>query len=598
MVDGMKPEHQRKVNIVGAGLAGLSAAKTLAEAGIASRLVSVQISQRAQSNLAEGGINGALNLMGEDDSVAEHFEDTMRGGCDLADPQMVKNLVNAAPDLILELDRSGVPFHRENGHMIQRNFGGQKKKRTAYAMSSTGKVLVASLIDEVRKYEVENLVTRLSHHRFLDLIVEGSDCKGVKIYDEYEKKIQILSGPVILASGGMNGMFYGKTTGTTANTGIVTANALRHGVTCANLEFIQYHPTTTSIVGKRLLVSEAARGEGGRLFYLDLQGNPVYFMEDQYGKRGNLMPRDVISNEMARLEGIHHMKHFYLDLREIPEDTWNHKLADLREELIHFLSLDPKKDPIPVSYGIHYFMGGIHVDSGHRTNVKGLYAAGECAAAYHGANRLGGNSLLGAVFGGKKAAGTLKEEWEQEDNGIPKEELSQEGTSEEGIVDDKISPADLEYLERCQVNRYGIPEILSEGMGIVRSEETIKEALQNIQRIRESGPDTKSQYETMEFEEQLLLAEGMLQAALNRKETRGAHVRKDYPERLESYRKTTIVEYKEKKLRVDFQEIPPAGGAGMDQSGEIAKGAGIDETDETDGTYETVRTDEKGGCLD
>ena len=212
-------KQQMPINIIGAGLAGLSAAKTCAEAGIRVRLISSQPSERAQSNLAEGGINAALNVMGEDDSTENHFRDTMKGGCDLADPNMVRNLTQDAPDIVMEMDRLGVPFHRENGHMVQRNFGGQKKKRTAYAKSSTGKVLTTALIDAVRKYEVQGLVERYPHHRFEKLILRNEAAAGVLVCDRYSGKETVMAGRVLMACGGMNGLFAGATTGTTANTG-------------------------------------------------------------------------------------------------------------------------------------------------------------------------------------------------------------------------------------------------------------------------------------------------------------------------------------------------------------------------------------------
>ena len=256
------------VNIIGAGLAGLSAAITLAEKGISCNLVSNYPSERAQSVMAEGGINGALDTMGEGDNVENHFADTMKAGGDIADEAAVRGLTNAAPEIIRYLGGLGVPFNLKDNLIQQRNFGGQKKKRTAYAKSSTGKVLMTALIDEVRKYEAIGLVKRYSHHEFLELRLDddGGVCKGVEIRDNYTDRVYYLRGSVILATGGMAGVFRGVTTGTTANTGDVTAKVFSQGVRLSNLEMIQYHPTTIEIADKVCLVSEAARGEGGRLF--------------------------------------------------------------------------------------------------------------------------------------------------------------------------------------------------------------------------------------------------------------------------------------------------------------------------------------------
>lgn len=530
-------ENTEKINIIGAGLAGLSAARILAEMGIPVRLVSVQQSERAQSNLAEGGINAALNVMGENDTVGEHFQDTMAGGCKLADPNMVAGLTRSAPDLVRDLDGLGVPFHREKGKLIQRNFGGQKKKRTSYAKSSTGKVLMAAMIDQVRRYEAEGLVDRYCHHRFERLVLEEGVCQGAEITDIYSKKIVYFPGKVIMACGGMNGMFPGLTTGTTADTGTASARLFCQGVCFANLEFLQYHPTTVEISGKRLLVSEAARGEGGRLFYEKEDGSPCYFMEEKYGQRGNLMPRDVISREMALLG-----RQAYLDLRDLPKETWDHKLSDLREEIIHYLGIDPTIAAIPVSPGIHYFMGGIFVDEDHRTNIPGLYAAGECACAYHGANRLGGNSLLGAVYGGRKAAQCAGEEYLKQDH----EDYNQQNLTE-------ITEPDLKKEEELNIKDLALEEkmarTLASAMGILREKSQLDDALEIISRLQKQAVSEETRA-------RLLLARAMLLSALERKESRGAHTRLDYPETDEDFRRTTRVACHGEAISIDFQEIP------------------------------------------
>lgn len=522
------------MNIIGAGLAGLSAAKTFAEAGIHVRLVSYQASERAQSNLAEGGINAALNVMGEEDSIRGHFEDTLRGGCYLADPNMVRNLTDGAPGIVMEMDSLGVPFHRENGHLIQRNFGGQKKKRTAYAKSSTGKVLMTALIDAVRRYEAEGLVERYPHHRFERLILKNGRACGVQICDRFRDQEIVLEGAVLMACGGMNGLLGGLTTGTTSNTGAAAAMLLEQGVEFANLEFLQYHPTTVSITGKRLLVSEAARGEGGRLFYLDMDGNRRYFMEEKYGERGNLMPRDVISREMVMLG-----KPVCLDLTGLDEKTWGVKLSDLREEIIHYLGIDPAAELVPVSPGIHYFMGGILVDEHHRTNIPDLYAAGECACAYHGANRLGGNSLLGAIFGGREAARTAI--------------LQLSGKTEAGHA----SPQDRRTCRAVTEAEGSIHEemtqLLAKGLAALRDKETLETALNRLVELRTQAESTDA---SDELRSELLLGEAMLRCALARKESRGAHTRLDFPDTDEVMRKTTVVRVEDGAVRIRFREIP------------------------------------------
>ena len=225
-----------RINIIGAGLAGLSAALTLAEKGISCRLISAQHSERAQSVLAEGGINAALDTMGENDSVSLHFEDTMKGGVMLADPNAVKALTDNAPAVVRKLAALGVPFNRNpDGSIMLRSFGGQKKKRTAFVRSSTGKMIMTALIDGVRKYEAKGLVERLPHHTLIRLLTEGDKSTGVRIRDEHSGALTDLAGEVILAYGGLNGFFPDMTTGTVTNNGTAAAVLFCQGVNIANV---------------------------------------------------------------------------------------------------------------------------------------------------------------------------------------------------------------------------------------------------------------------------------------------------------------------------------------------------------------------------
>ncbi len=527
------------VNIIGAGLAGLSAALSLARKGIPCRLISPMPSERAQSVMAEGGINASLDTMGENDSPAEHYSDTMKGGVYLADPNSVWNLCSKAPGTVNMLLSLGAALRTENGRPVLRNFGGQKKKRTAYAKSSTGKILMTALIDAVRRYESEGTVKRYSHHRLHSLDIADGKCRGLEAVDLYSRTVISMSGSVILASGGMNSLFPGMTTGSTVNTGDVTALAFACGAELANPEFIQYHPTTFPITGKRCLVSEAARGEGGRLFALR-NGKPWYFMEEKYPELGNLMPRDVVSREMYLV-----MKDkdcggkVYLDMTGLDKTVWENKLTDLREECIRYLGTDPAKKPVEVSPGIHYYMGGINVDEYHRTNISGLYAAGECACQYHGANRLGGNSMLGAVFGGQIAAESAASETDADNTGV--EETVKAGT--------------IEIMQPT-----GIPgeaaQLLRDSLGIFRSGEKLEAAAEKMQELIDSEQDALQR-------NRMLLGKAALLGALNRKESRGAHTRTDYPGTDDkNYRKTTVAVFDGKEIKVSFRDIPEKRGEG------------------------------------
>jgi len=517
------------INIIGAGLAGLSAAMTLAERGIKCALISAQNSERAQSVLAEGGINAALDTMGEGDTTELHFEETMLGGVQLADPIAVRALTENAPDVVRRLASLGVPFNRNpDGSIMLRSFGGQKKKRTAFAQSSTGKMIMTSLIDEVRKYEARGLVTRFPHHTFVRLLTENGECTGVRVSDNYTGKMYDLHGTVITAGGGLNGFFPGITTGTVTNTGNITAVMFAQGVKLANLEMIQYHPTTIGIPGKRCLISEAARGEGGRLFS-EKKGDVLYFMEERYPELGNLMPRDVVSREM--FFELRDGRDTFLDMTGIPADTWKNKLSDLRKEVMDYMILDPAEDPIPVEPGIHYFMGGIYTDPSHRTSMPGLFAAGECACIYHGANRLGGNSMLGAVFGGMTAARSAAQNADKSAGAD-----CSEFTEKDGFA---VTHSASFASETCR--------ILSSGLGIVRNESGIKKALAEINALP-CANDTETARKAV--------AQAMLYSALGRTESRGAHFREDFPETLVNFRQTTVSEYNGGTVCVTFDDIP------------------------------------------
>lgn len=517
------------INIIGAGLAGLSAALTLAEQGVPCNLVSYAPSERSQSVMAEGGINAALDTSGEHDTIEEHYADTIKGGVYLADENAVWGLCSHAPEIVTKLDRLGVPFSHNDKGIVQRYFGGQKKKRTAYVKASTGKMLVTALIDEVRKYEVKGLITRYPRHRFVQLILDNGACQGVQIADRFTGESIMLSGAVIIACGGMAGLFDGMTTGSTHNTSDVAAALFAQGVELSNLEFIQYHPTTIGISGKRLLISEAARGEGGRLFVRH-NGEPWYFMEEKYPELKNLMPRDVVSAEMVAVTSRDDCEdQVYLDMTGIDKKVWKTRLSDLRDQCVHYIAVDPMKEPIPVSPGIHYFMGGIWVDEHHRTNIKNLYAAGECACQYHGANRLGGNSLLGAIYGGRVAAECIMKSRIEETN---------------------IGVQHTTYSEVSPLLAERISTILYRALPIMRNETDMKAAQQELNAM--FTPDLNEAEKR-----RLSLALAMVRSAIERKESRGAHKRVDYPERDDaSFRKQSVVRFENDQITLSLRDIP------------------------------------------
>lgn len=545
----------RAVLIIGAGLAGLSAAITLAEGGRKSVLISALPAERAQSVMAEGGINAALDTYGQGDSPEQHFEDTMAAGCGLADPNAVRAMTAEAPEIVEKLAKLGVAFNRTaEGKLDQRYFGGQEKRRTVFAQSSTGKQVTAALIQRARYWESRGMIERRDHHALLDLVMtEDGACAGCILRDGHSGETGVCLGPVLLCCGGLNGLF-GKTTGTVQNTGGAAAAAFAAGVPCANLEMIQYHPTTAAISGKRALISEAARGEGGRLFLL--RGDaPWYYMEELYPKFGSLMPRDVVSRETARLCREYGQETAWLDMTGITAGAFEEKLADLRAFCREFLHLDPKTAPIPVYPGIHYFMGGLYVDALHRTPARHLYAAGECACQYHGANRLGGNSLLGALRGGRQAARTILAGETEDDVLSPPEQAAAQWRQKLREIEGRCGACSCAAGEQC------LAQTMRAALGIERSEETLRagaEALAALAEELRRGRDSRVRpEEQLALERRVDLAAAMTESARERKESRGAHWRRDFPERRDAdFQKTTLACRRDGKTEIAFAEIP------------------------------------------
>src|SRR5579862_5807831 len=392
--------------VVGGGLAGLMTAIKIAEIGVPVDLFSVVPVKRSHSVCAQGGINAAVNWKGEGDTPWEHFDDTIYGGDFLANQSPVKAMCEHGPAIVFLLDRMGVMFNRTpEGLLDFRRFGGTKHHRTAFAGATTGQQLLYALDEQVRRYEAAGLVRKFEIWEFLSAITDGDGaCRGIVALNQRTMEVKAFrAGAVMLATGGP-GIIFGKSTNSMVNTGGAAGAAYAQGALYANAEFIQVHPTSIPGEDKLRLISESVRGEGGRVWtYRD--GKPWYFLEDMYPAYGNLVPRDIATRAIFKVVfemnlGINGEPMVYLDVTHIDAKTLDRKLGGVLEIYEKFMGDDPRKVPMKIFPGMHYSMGGLWVDYDHMTNIPGLFAAGEVDYQYHGANRLGANSLLSCLYTG------------------------------------------------------------------------------------------------------------------------------------------------------------------------------------------------------
>jgi succinate dehydrogenase / fumarate reductase flavoprotein subunit len=385
-----------KIVVVGGGLAGLAAVIKIAEAGGHVDLFSIVPVKRSHSVCAQGGINAAKNLKGEGDTTWQHFDDTIYGGDFLANQPPVKAMCEAAPAIIDLLDRMGVPFNRTpEGLLDFRRFGGTLFHRTAFAGATTGQQLLYALDEQVRRYESEGKVTKYEHWEFLSAVLDNNkECSGICAMDLRSMEVRTFpADAVIMATGGI-GAIFGKSTNSVVCTGSAQSALYQQGCYYANGEFIQVHPTSIPGEDKLRLMSESARGEGGRVWVPKAKGDKRdwksipeserwYFLEEWYPKYGNLVPRDVATRAIHKVVyeydlGIDGQPMVYLDLTHIDRDTLNHKLEGILEIYEKFVGDDPREVPMKIFPGMHYTMGGLWVDYNQSTNIKGIFAAGEC----------------------------------------------------------------------------------------------------------------------------------------------------------------------------------------------------------------------------
>ena len=518
-------EKIHDILIVGAGLAGMRAAVAVPSA-LDIAIVSKVHPVRSHSVAAQGGINAAL---GANDSWKNHAYDTAKGGLWLGDQDGIEAMCREGPSDILELERMGVIFSRDaEGRIAQRPFGGAGFPRTCYAADRTGHAIVHAMYEQLMKRDVfvyeEWYVTAL--------IIEEGRCRGVVAWDVVNGGLHAIGAKaVILATGGC-GRLYLTSTNAVINTGDGMSMAYRAGAPLMDMEFIQFHPTTLKDTG--ILISEGARGEGGYL--LNTLGER--FMKNYAPGQMELATRSTVSlaiaNEIAEGRGVDGC--ILLDLRHLGRERILERLPQIRELAVDFAGVDPIESPIPVTPGAHYAMGGIKTNSWGETAMPGLFAAGECACvSIHGANRLGGNSLLETVVFGRRS-GLVAAEYAAHtkapatDAGV----LHGEERRIAGLL--KNDGPDRPWHVREELGR-----TLSQRLGLVRTKDTMAEALAQVKslktragrvRLDDRGKIFNTDLVTaLELGSLVELAETVIAGALARQESRGAHYRSDFANR-------------------------------------------------------------------
>ena len=562
----------QKVIVVGGGLAGLMATIKVAEAGVPVELFSLVPVKRSHSVCAQGGINGAVNTKGEGDSPWEHFDDTVYGGDFLANQPPVKAMCEAAPGIIYMLDRMGVMFNRTpEGLLDFRRFGGTKHHRTAYAGATTGQQLLYALDEQVRRWEVAGLVKKYEYWEFTSVVLDDEGvCRGIVAQDLRSMEIrEFRADAVILATGGP-GIIFGKSTNSIINTGTAASAVYQQGAIYANGEFIQVHPTAIPGDDKLRLMSESARGEGGRVWvYKD--GKPWYFLEEKYPAYGNLVPRDIATREIFHVVvdlglGINGENMVYLDVSHIDRKKLDVKLGGILEIYEKFMGDDPRKVPMKVFPAVHYSMGGLWVDYNQMTNIPGLFAAGECEYQYHGANRLGANSLLSAIFGGMVAGPKaleymrgLKKSAEDLPSSVFEAERKRQEEKYQSIL--KMNGTENAYMLHKELGEW-----MTNNMTVVRYNKKLEETIVKIKELKErykriNIDDTVNWNNagvpfTRQLWNMLELAEAMTVGALLRNESRGAHYKPEFPERDdENFLKTTMAKWTPDGPSIDYEDV-------------------------------------------
>ncbi|MBI5678908.1 MAG: FAD-binding protein, partial [Planctomycetes bacterium] len=530
--------------VVGGGLAGLRAAIELNRHNVKVAVISKVHPIRSHSVAAQGGINAPLgnHPRGAYDNWEKHAFDTVKGSDYLADQDAVVRMTKEAAERICEMEHWGCPFSRTTeGKIAQRPFGGAGFPRTCYAADKTGHALLHTLYQQTIRFKQaaeRNEITIYEEWLVTDLVIEDGVCVGVIALDIVSGRLEAFrAGAVIFATGGA-GRIYGNSTNALINTGMGMAVPYWAGVPLKDMEFVQFHPTT--LLGKNILITEGCRGEGG--FLLNNKGERFLAKYSDSQRDMEVAPRDIIARNITReimAGGGFDNSYVHLDLRHLGEEKIIQRLPGIWDICMEFVGVDPVTTPIPIKPGQHYTMGGIDCNTECETVIKGFYAAGEAACvSVHGANRLGGNSLLDTIVFGA-IAGANAARYVQ----------GSSGKKGEGALNDALKRAEQKIDTLCKSEEKEIPadikaslnKVMDNKVGIFREASKLQEAFNEVKNLQERYKRIKLNYTgkrtnlslvwALELKGDLDVAEAVIAGALAREESRGSHFRTYFPKR-------------------------------------------------------------------
>ncbi|MBI5679507.1 MAG: fumarate reductase subunit A [Methanobacterium sp.] len=532
--------YKHDVLVIGSGGAGCRAAIEASKQNLSVLIISKGLSFKSGcTTLAEGGYNASFAAVDSEDDADAHFEDTMKGGAYLNDPQLARILVEESPQRLIELESYGALFDRqESGEINQRPFGGQQFRRTCFQGDRTGHEMMMALKEEVLKRDIETLDEIMVTSLILD--ESGNSVIGACGLSLKDSKFMVFKAKSVVMGSGGAGWLYPVTSNTLQKTGDGYSLAYDAGADLLDMEQVQFHPTGMIYPESRkgVLVTEAVRGEGGKL----INAEDERFMKN-YDPRGELATRDIVAraiyNEIREERGTK-IGGVYLDVTHLPDEIIEEKLETM---LLQFqdVGVDIRNEAMEVAPTAHHFMGGIRINEHGETTIKNLYAAGEAAGGVHGANRLGGNALADTQVFGKRAG----------------EAAAKNAINDEIESNDKFVNAEKERILKLLKNgdiypfeiKKELEELMWKNVAIIRNEDGLKDALMRINELKSMLKDmkvsditsyNKDLLDALEIIKMLDVAELVTKSAILRRESRGAHYREDFPETKDSWKKSIV----------------------------------------------------------